>query len=190
MKKMLVLVATVAVVAVGCGSTSESSEPVIQAAQTVTTTTVAPTTTAPATTTTTTTLPDTTTTSLASDEVKTFRVIPGEDSEVDAIVEAYSVVFDSTTTFDEKAVFLADASGLEETIVKYAAAGDDVGGITLQADRVGIDGADAVVIYSFLFAGNATYSDLEGVAVLTDAGWQIPRDFFCQIMVLSRVGCP
>ncbi len=189
MKKMLVLVATVAVVAVACGSTSESSEPVIQAAQTVTTT-VAPTTTAPATTTTTTTLPDTTTTSLASDEVKTFRVIPGEDSEVDAIVEAYSVVFDSTTTFDEKAVFLADASGLEETIVKYAAAGDDVGGITLQADRVGIDGADAVVIYSFLFAGTAAYNDLEGVAVLTDAGWQIPRDFFCQIMVLSRVGCP
>ncbi len=158
-----------------------------------TTTTVAPTTTTVAPTTTqaptTTTVPPTTTTQ-ASDEIETSPVVPGEDEEVDAIVEAYVVVFDSALSYDEKAPFITDPDGLEETMVKYTAAGDDVGGIGLQADEVGIDGSDARVIYSFLFAGNPAYTDLEGTAVMTDAGWQISREFFCEIMTLARVGCP
>ena len=115
--------------------------------------------------------------------------MPGEDQDVDDIVEAYLVVFDSATTFEEKAPFITDPTGLEGTVEAYAAAGDDVGGISLQADEVGIDGNDARVIYSFLFAGNPAYSDLEGDAVLSDAGWQITAEFFCEIMGLARVGC-
>jgi hypothetical protein len=122
--------------------------------------------------------------------IETSPVVPGEDPDVDAIVEAYFVVFDSATNYDEKVPFITDAAGLEETVVKYAAAGDDVGGIALQADEVGIDGNEARVIYTFLFAGNPTYTDLEGEAVLTDDGWQISREFFCQIMASARVGCP
>lgn len=189
MKRLMVLAAAVGIVVAACGSTggdatvdATAQSAAVQAVSTTTTT-------VPDTTTTSTTQPPTTTTTVP-DGIQTSRVIAGEDADVDAIVEAYSVVFDSTTTFEEKAAYLTDATGLEDTIVKYAAAGDDVGGIKLQADRVGIDGTDALVIYSFLFAGNTAYSDLEGEAVLTDSGWQIPREFFCQIMVLSRVGCP
>lgn len=122
--------------------------------------------------------------------IETSPVVPGEDPDVDAIVEAYFVVFDSATNYDEKVPFITDAAGLEETVVKYAAAGDDVGGIALQADEVGIDGNEARVIYTFLFAGNPTYTDLEGEAVLTDDGWQISREFFCDVMASARVGCP
>ena len=184
MKRSIVLVALVALLAGACGASEEAATPETTTTQATTTTTVAPTTT-----TTSTTLPPTTTTSVA-DGIETFPVVPGEDQDVDDIVEAYLVVFDSATTFDEKEPFITDPTGLEGTVEKYAAAGDDVGGIALQADSVGIDGNKARVIYSFLFAGNPTYSDLEGDSVLTDAGWQISREFFCEIMVLARVGCP
>lgn len=186
MKRWILLVVLVALPAAACGASGDVAAPDTTTTQATTTTTEAPTTT---TTSTTTTLPPTTTTT-ESDEIKTSRVVPGEDSDVDAIVEAYLVVFDSTTTFEDKTPYITDATGLEETVVKYAAAGDDVGGIALQADRVGIEGDTARVIYSFLFAGNTAYSDLEGEAVLTDDGWQITREFFCEIMGLARVGCP
>jgi hypothetical protein len=117
-------------------------------------------------------------------------IVPGEDPEVDAIVEAYSIVFDSETTFEEKAPYLVDPSGLEETVTGYMAAGDAVGGIDLLATAVTIDGDSATVTYDFLFAGNPTYEDLEGDAVKTAAGWQITTEMFCGIMSSARVGCP
>jgi hypothetical protein len=190
MKRLIILAALVAVVAAACGTQEEAAAPETTTTQaSTTTTTEAPTTTSTTLAPTTTTLPPTTTTE-AADGIETAPVVPGEDEDVDAIIEAYHVVFDSATAYDEKAPFITDAAGLEETVTKYIAAGDDVGGITLQADEVGIDGDEARVIYSFLFAGNPAYSDLEGDAVLTDAGWQISREFFCEIMTLARVGCP
>lgn len=191
MKRSIVLVALTAIIASACAASEEAAAPDVSVTveTTVTTTTVPPTTTTPPPTTTSTTLPPTTTTTVA-DGIETSPVVPGDDPDVDAIVEAYLVVFDSTTSFDEKAPFITDPAGLEETVDTYAAAGEEVGGIALQADEVGIDGTEALVIYSFLFAGNPAYSDLEGVAVLTDEGWQIPRDFFCEIMASARVGCP
>jgi len=190
MKRSIALVALIAVLAAACGVSDDSAASDTTTTQ-APTSTVAPTTTAPSTTiTTTTTLAPSTTTTTAIAGIETSAVVIGEDPDVDAIVEAYVVVFDNTTTFEEKAPYITDTDGLEETVAKYEVAGGEFGGIALQADRIGIDGTDALVIYSFLFAGSAAYEDLEGTAVLTDAGWQIPRDFFCTIMVLARVGCP
>lgn len=190
MKRSIALAVLLSVLAVACSASEEVAAPDTTGTKaTSTTTTKAPTTTTSTTTSTTTTLPPATTTTEA-DVIETSPVVPGEDPDVDAIVEAYFVVFDSATNYDEKVPFITDAAGLEETVVKYAAAGDDVGGIALQADEVGIDGNEARVIYTFLFAGNPTYTDLEGEAVLTDDGWQISREFFCQIMASARVGCP
>lgn len=160
-----------------------------------TTTTAAPTTTEAPTTsttaaTTTTVAETTTTTTTEAPKIPTKPVVPGEDDDVDAIVEVYAVVFDNTTTFEEKEPYVTDLSGLEDTVTKYEEAGNDVGGISIQADEVGIEGTEARVLYSFLFAGNPAYSDLEGSAVLTDEGWQITREFFCDIMASARVGCP
>jgi hypothetical protein len=116
--------------------------------------------------------------------------VPGADEDVDAIVEVYTVVFDSTTSYEEKAPYVTDFEGLEETVLAYEAAGEAMGGIALAADEVGIDGDEAKVIYSFLFAGSTAYTDLEGDAVRTEVGWQITREFFCDIMTSARVGCP
>ncbi len=187
---LAIVVLLVALVASACGSDDGSGS------DTETTTTVAETTTTTAAETTTTTVAETTTTTAAesttttSAGIQTAPVVPGEDEDVDAIVEAYLVVFDSTTSFEEKSPFVTDLAGLEDTVVAYEAAGEAVGGIQLRADEVGIDGDQARVIYAFLFAGNPAYSDLEGDAVLTDAGWQVTREFFCEIMASARVGCP
>ncbi|MDJ0952181.1 MAG: hypothetical protein QNJ81_00750 [Acidimicrobiia bacterium] len=184
--KILVLVGAVAVVVAACSSDDGSTE--------ATSTTIAETTTTVAETTTTTvaetttTVAETTTTTEAG--IATSPVVPGENADVDAIVAAYLVVFDSTTTYDEKQPYVTDLSGLESTVEAYETAGESVGGIALQADEVGIDGENAKVIYSFLFAGNPAYTDLDGEAVRTEAGWQVTREFFCDIMASARVGCP
>lgn len=187
----VVVVMLVALVASACASDEGADA---GAADDTTTTTVADTTTTTEATTTTaaetttTTAAETTTTEAAG--IPTEPVVPGADEDVDAIVEAYSVVFDSTTTYEEKAPYVADFEGLEGTVDAYAESGESFGGIEIAADEVGIEGDEARVLYSFLFAGTAAYSDLEGSAVRTEAGWQITRDFFCEIMTLARVGCP
>ena len=149
MKRSIVMVVLIAIVAAACSASEEAAVP-----ETTTTEAAAITTTeAPTTTATSTTAPSTATT-VASDGIETSPVVSGEDPDVDAIVDMYGVVFDSATSFDEKAPFITDATGLEETVGKYAAAGDGMGGIELQPDRVGIDGNDARVVYSLLFAGD------------------------------------
>ena len=117
-------------------------------------------------------------------------IVPGEDPDVDAIVEAYTVVFDNTTTFEEKAPYITDPTGLEDTVAAYATAGEAVGGIVLRATSVTVAGDTASVVYDFLFAGNPAYQGLEGDAVKTDAGWQVTREMFCGVMTSAQVGCP
>lgn len=144
--------------------------------------------------TTTTAAPETTTTAEASGTSTTvaeeMAIVPGEDSEVDAVVEVYKVVFDSSTTFEEKAVFIDDPSGLEDTVTTYQATGDSVGGVTAEPTEVTIDGENAAVVYTLFFSGNPTYPGQEGSAMLTDEGWKVSREMFCGVMASARSACP
>ena len=175
--RLAVAMAVIAVMAAACASDDDGADASANEGATSSTST------------TTTTVPETTTTTTEV-SIPTEPVVPGADEDVDDIVEVYTVVFDSTTSYEEKAPYVTEFEGLEETVVAYEAAGEAMGGIALSADEVGIDGDDARVIYSFLFAGNPAYTDLEGEAVRTDVGWQITREFFCDIMTSARVGCP
>lgn len=181
MKTMIALSALLVLTAAACGGGAEPA---------ATTTTLAPTTTAlaPTTTVTTTTLAPTTTE--ASAAVEPAEVVPGADADVDAVVEAYAIVFDSTTTYEEKVPYLVEPEGLEDTVAEYAETGEQFGGVSVEATGVSIDGDAAVISYSLLFGGNPTYTDLRGDAVRTDAGWQITRAMFCSLMTSARVGCP
>lgn len=191
MKRLIVFGVVAALVAAACGSADEDTDAAAAtttAAALATTTTVSPTstaTTAPATTTTEA-LPTTT----EAPKIPTVPVVPGDDEDVDAIVEAYSVVFDSATSYAEKVPYLVEPDGLEETVAEYSETGKAFGGVTLEAKEVGIEGDDALVIYDFLFGGNPAYPGQEGDAVRTDAGWQITREMFCSVMASARVGCP
>lgn len=142
---------------------------------------------------TTTEAPSTTTTSmLATTTTKavTGEIVPGEDPDVDEIVEVYRIAFDSTTTFEEKAAVIEDTTGLEDTVDTYASTGDSVGGVTAEPTAVTVEGDDAVVVYTLYFSGNPTYAGLNGTAVKIDGGWKITRDMFCSVMASARSACP
>ena len=165
--------ALISIVVAACGGTEVDP--------TTTTTTVT-------TTTTTTTLPVSTTVATTK-TTSAPSIVPGQDADVDAIVELYTVVFDSATTYEEKAPLIDNAESLESTVVNYANAGEGVGGIFLEVS-VTVDGPSAAVVYDLLFAGNPFVATQDGKAVLNDGLWQVTREFFCSIMDSARVGCP
>lgn len=175
---MLVLV--LALVAAACGSDEAADD---GGSGTDTTVAATTTTTAPATTTT---AAPTTTTTVA----EAGGIVPGEDAEVDAIVLAYTIALDSVSTYEEKAPYIDDPSGLEDTVAGYVKTGESMGGIGVLPTAVAIDGDTAVVTYDLLFAGNPSYPDQTGDAIKTSEGWKVPRAGFCALMSLARVGCP
>jgi hypothetical protein len=179
MQRFLSLVVGLALVAAACGSDDSSSDAGSSSETTVQTTT---TTTAP--TTTTTTAPTTTTAAEAG------GIVPGQDAEVDAIVLAFTTALDSETPYDDKAGFIEDPTGLEDTVAKYLETGQSMGGIGVEVTGVEITGGTAAVTYDLLFGGNPTYPDLTGEAIKTDGAWKITRTGFCSLMSSARVGCP
>ena len=172
MRRAVILFAVLVMVAAACSSDDSGS----------TTTSVAPSTT--------TTTQATTTTTEAQPDIPTSPVVPGEDADADAIVALYAVVFDSTTTFDEKAPLIDDPTGLEAAVEGYEQAGDGVGGIFLEVTETGVLDDDAAVLYNLLFGENPFQSDQLGEAIRMDGTWVVPRDFFCSIVELARVPCP
>ena len=188
MKRSLAAGATFALLLAACGGGSESDT----GAAAATTTPTVPTATTLAPVTTTTTLAPSTTTTVAPTTTTTAAagIVPGEDPDVDAIVLAYTVAFDSVSDFEAKAQYIDDPSGLEETVAHYLVTGETMGGIGVEVSEVTIEGNTARLVYDLLFNDNPTYPDLTGTAVLTDAGWQVPRKTFCGLMSSARVGCP
>jgi hypothetical protein len=181
-----VLLVAVAVVAAACSDarTSETatstSLTTSSDATTTTVTTIAPS----ATTTSTTSIEATTTT------VSVVAITPGEDPDVDAVILAYQIVFSSETGYEEKAPYLVDPTGLEETVAGYQETGESMGGVALAPTAVIINGDVAEVAYDLLFGGTPTYPDLSGDAIRVDDTWKVTREMFCAMMASARVGCP
>ena len=180
MKRALTLILSLALIAAACGS-DDAGEAGAASATTpapATTTTAAPATT-------TTAAPATTTTTTAA-----AGIVPGADPDVDAIVVAYTTALDSVAPYEEKAPYIDDPSGLEDTVAQYLTTGGSMGGIAVAVSDVKVDGDTAVVTYDLLFGGNPAYPDLTGEAVKTAEGWKITRAGFCSLMSSARVGCP
>jgi hypothetical protein len=175
----MLLLVVLAVIVTAC-SESDAAQTTTMAPAT-TTTTVAPATT------TTTVAPATTTTTTAADA---GGITPGEDADVDAVVLTYQIVFSSETGYEEKAPYIDDPVGLEQTVADYQETGESMGGVALAPKSVTINGDTADVTYDLLFGGTPTYPDLSGDAVLLDDTWKITREMFCAMMASARVGCP
>ena len=112
------------------------------------------------------------------------------DDDQAAAALAYETVFDSATDADAKAEFLPDVADLAPTIEAYTAAGDGMGGITMDVSAVVVDGDTATVTYDVLFGGNPAYSDLTGTLVRAGDTWTVTRDEFCSFMASARTPCP
>ena len=178
MKRVLLMALALATLAAACGGSSDSG-----AGEAAPAATTAPTTTAAAPTTTAT---PTTTTPTAPES----DIVAGEDPDVDAIVTAYTIAFDSQSDYAAKQPYVDDPAGLEDTVARYLETGDTMGGVSVLVRAVAINGDEADVTYDLLFNNNPTYPDLSGSAVLTDDGWKVPRRVFCSLMASARVGCP
>ncbi len=189
MKRTLLLLVILAVIVTAC-SDSDAAETATTAAPSSTTTTVAPTTTTVAPTTTTVPTPTTTATATTTTVADAGGIVPGEDADVDAVVLTYEIVFSSETGYEEKAPYIEDPEGLEETVAEYQVTGESMGGVELAPTSVTINGDTADVTYDLLFGGTPTYPDLAGGAVLRDGTWKITRAMFCKMMASARVGCP
>ena len=107
-----------------------------------------------------------------------------------AITDAYSVAFNSESTFEQTASYLVAPEGLEETVTGYQETGTQMGGVSVEIDEIDVNGDEAAIEYTLFFGGNPTYSGLSGTAVRTEDGWQISREMFCRLMMSARVGCP
>jgi hypothetical protein len=173
------LLVVLALLIAACGGETADNTTTSEAAATTTTAEVEATTTTAA--------PQATTTTTAAAQE---GIVPGEDPDVDAIVEVYQVVFDSTTTFEEKAVFIDDPTGLEDTVATYTATGNSVGGVTAEPTAVTVAGDGADVVYTLFFSGNPTYPGQPGTAIRVDGQWKVTRDMFCGVMASARSACP
>ena len=187
MKRVSVLIATIAIVVTACSSTSDASgndeaTPTTTSAAPATTTTAEPPTT-------TTSSPDITTTTLEP-PTTTLPFAPASEEDVAEITALYEIVFSSDTTYEEKEPLIDDPSGLEETVAKYAETGESLGGVGVAAKTITVSGDLASVTYDLLFSGNPTYPDLTGDAIFVDGAWLVTREMFCSIMTSARVGCP
>lgn len=109
---------------------------------------------------------------------------------MEAVLEVYRIVFDSSIPFDEKLPYLEDAEQLRGVFEEYAAAAENFGGIRLDPTAVEIDGDTAEVTYDVMFGEQAAYSDLTGDAVRVDGVWSVTRGRFCAFMSSARVSCP
>lgn len=176
MRRIAILIATLGLLAAACSSTgSGSTTTTALTDQTTTTTTFATTTTA---------------ITGTQQDIQTAPFVPGADADADAIVALFAVVFDSATTFDEKAPLIDDPTGLESAIAGYQAAGDAVGGIFLDVTQTGVLNDQAAVVYDLLFGENPFQTNQRGDAIRVEDTWVVSRDYFCSIVALARVACP
>lgn len=111
------------------------------------------------------------------------------DDQAAAASEAWTIVFDSTMSFDDKANYLAEADDLAATVAAYTAAGDGFGGISLAPTAIAVEGDTAEVTYDVNFGENPAYSDQTGTITLIDGVWTVSRDEFCAFMSSARVSC-
>jgi len=107
-----------------------------------------------------------------------------------AVADAWTLVFDSTVAFEDKAAHMEDADALQGTVESYTEAGSAMGGISLVPTVVAIDGDSATLTYDVMFGEETAYTALEGEMTLVDGVWVVSREEFCSFMASARNACP
>jgi iron complex transport system substrate-binding protein len=113
-----------------------------------------------------------------------------DDDAAAAASDAWSLVFDSSVTFDDKAPHVENAEALRATIDAYTDAGDAMGGITLVPTEVVVARDTATVTYDVMFGATAAYTALTGEIARINGTWVVARAEFCGFMASARNACP
>lgn len=112
--------------------------------------------------------------------------LTGEEAEVGDTV---ATVFDSSVPFEDKVDLLEDGESHQADHEGYVTVADGVGGITVEATSVEIEGDTASVIYRVLFAGTETYSGLSLEVTRVDDAWMVPTTSFCGFLAAAQTPC-
>lgn len=104
-------------------------------------------------------------------------------------MDAWALVFDSNVEFADKAPHLEDSDSLESSNAAYAAAGQGLGGVSLEPTAVEVNGDEATVTYDVLFGGTAAYTDLTGEIQRTNGTWTVSREVYCGFLASARTPC-
>lgn len=138
-----------------------------------------------------------TTTSTPSADTSTSTTttsVPAEageatDPDADAAASAVTVVFDSSVPFDDKVALIEGGEAHRADHEAYLGAAEGVGGITLEATEVAVDGDRATVTYTILFAGSPVYEGQTIDVASVDGTWIVPTDSFCGFLASARTPC-
>lgn len=122
-------------------------------------------------------------------EVATDLATGVSAADMQAAMDAWAVVFDSTAEFADKAPHLEDAAALESINAAYAEAGESFGGFSMEPTAVDISGDEAIITYNVLFGGNAAYEDLTGEIQRVDGTWTVSREAYCGFLASARTPC-
>lgn len=114
-----------------------------------------------------------------------------DDEAAAAAIEAWALVFDSSADFGDKAPHLEDSGFLASSNASYAAAGESMGGISLDPTGAAIDddGDTATITYDVLFGEQPAYTDLTGTIGLVDGVWVVGREEYCGFLASARTPC-
>lgn len=112
-----------------------------------------------------------------------------DDGDSEAVMDIWSVVFDSSADFSAKLNHLEGGASLEASNAAYAATGERMGGISLRPTDANIAGDVATVTYDVLFGGKAAYRDLSGAVERVDGSWIVSRDTYCGFLASARTPC-
>jgi iron complex transport system substrate-binding protein len=103
--------------------------------------------------------------------------------------DTVATVFDSSVPFDDKITLLEGGEAHRADHDAYVTAADAVGGITVEATDVAIEGDAATVTYAVLFGGTEAYADLTMDVTQVDGAWVVPTDAFCGFLASARTPC-
>ncbi|PIE25740.1 MAG: hypothetical protein CSA62_00090 [Planctomycetota bacterium] len=114
---------------------------------------------------------------------------PSFDADQQKVADAWAIVFDSSTGFDDKAAHIEDADQLQSSIETFGTTGTTMGGIALKPTGVDITDDAATVTFDVIFAGTPVHSGLTGQMSLVDGTWQVSHTEFCGIMTQAQIPC-
>ncbi|MEM8923450.1 MAG: hypothetical protein AAF962_25035 [Actinomycetota bacterium] len=125
----------------------------------------------------------------AEEETEEPAAAISDDPEVQAALDAFAVVYDSSADWEAKAPHLEGAADLQASNDGYQQAGETMGGISLAPTAAVVEGETATITYDVLFGSNAAYNDLTRTITMVDGVWTVSRDDYCDFLSTARTPC-